>query len=169
MGGILPAPAPGQVVRVGVAAMISNRDGSFVMGVRKGAHGVGHWQFPGGHLEVGETPQQCAEREALEETGLSIRADEILAVTNDIFVDSGKHYITLFMKCRRLDDDQEPQLLEPQKCEGWHWKSWDDIMELKKEEDVDGKARLFLPIRNLLREYSYLIEGKYSNAVVLGY
>ncbi|MDJ0383149.1 NUDIX hydrolase [Streptomyces sp. G-G2] len=30
------------------------------------------WQWPGGNVDAGETPWQCARREALEETGLTI-------------------------------------------------------------------------------------------------
>lgn len=33
---------------------------------------LGMWLPPGGHLEAGETPPECAKREALEETGLEI-------------------------------------------------------------------------------------------------
>lgn len=33
-------------------------------------HHAGHWSFPKGHKEAGETPQQAAERELKEETGL---------------------------------------------------------------------------------------------------
>lgn len=33
---------------------------------------LGIWVQPGGHLEVGETPWQAAQREAIEETGLEI-------------------------------------------------------------------------------------------------
>lgn len=36
-------------------------------------HHAGHWAFPKGHANRGETPQQTAERELREETGLSIR------------------------------------------------------------------------------------------------
>lgn len=35
-------------------------------------HQAGHWSFPKGHSEKGEEPQQTAERELLEETGLQI-------------------------------------------------------------------------------------------------
>lgn len=41
-------------------------------------HHAGHWSFPKGHLERGELPQQAAERELLEETGLAI--EEMLSV-----------------------------------------------------------------------------------------
>lgn len=32
----------------------------------------GVWQFPGGHVEEGETPDEAAVREVLEETGLTV-------------------------------------------------------------------------------------------------
>jgi bis(5'-nucleosidyl)-tetraphosphatase len=35
-------------------------------------HQAGHWGFPKGHPDKGETPHQTAERELLEETGLAI-------------------------------------------------------------------------------------------------
>ncbi|MBR5521390.1 MAG: NUDIX domain-containing protein [Oscillospiraceae bacterium] len=35
----------------------------------------GHWAFPKGHVEKGETEEQTALREILEETGLSVKLD----------------------------------------------------------------------------------------------
>src|SRR6516225_11635838 len=84
------------IVRVGVGVIILN-DGKILLGTRKNAHGSGTWSPPGGHLEFGETPQECAHREVFEETGLVIK--NILAgpYTNDFFEHEQKHYITLFM------------------------------------------------------------------------
>ena len=36
-------------------------------------HGAGHWDFPKGHVEQGETELETAKREVLEETGIKIR------------------------------------------------------------------------------------------------
>jgi 8-oxo-dGTP diphosphatase len=46
-----------------------------VLLIRRGqAPSEGLWAIPGGSVEIGETLQQAAEREILEETGLNIRA-----------------------------------------------------------------------------------------------
>ena len=71
--------------------------------------GPGQWQFPGGHLEVGESYLACAERETLEETGLAVRAEKVVGLTNDIFGPT-KHYITIFVLCRRVDERSEPKV-----------------------------------------------------------
>ncbi len=54
-------------------ALVCNRDGEklkiLILKHRLG----GHWSFPKGHVEHGETEQETALREVLEETGLKIR------------------------------------------------------------------------------------------------
>lgn len=39
-------------------------------------HNAGHWAFPKGHVEAGETEAQTAAREILEETGLKVDIDQ---------------------------------------------------------------------------------------------
>ncbi|GAA6056409.1 hypothetical protein JCM3770_000688 [Rhodotorula araucariae] len=134
-------------VRVGVGCFLFNPQLEFVTGVRKGSHGAGAIQLPGGHLEVGETPEACAVREVAEETGLSIREEDVrfLTATNDIFLAEGKHYITLFMACR-VPRAVEPEVLEPEKCKRWEWLNWEHLKELA----LDPENSLFLPLRNLI-------------------
>ncbi|KAK9414335.1 putative Nudix hydrolase domain-containing protein [Seiridium unicorne] len=109
-----------------------------------------HWGFPGGHLEQGEDFFDCVERETLEETGLEIRATNVVGLTNDKFPELDKHYVTVFTKCERKDKQQEPQRLEPNKCDGWTWKSWQEILSMANREN--GVQQLFLPVENLVRE-----------------
>ena len=58
--------------KVGVGVIVI-KDGKILLGKRKGPHGGGFWAFPGGHLEFNESLEDCARREVLEETGISIK------------------------------------------------------------------------------------------------
>jgi 8-oxo-dGTP diphosphatase len=115
------------------------RDGKVLLGKRKNSHGDGSWSFPGGHLEMYESWEKCAEREVLEETGLRLKNPVFAGVTNDIFIQEKKHYITIFIKAEY--DSGQLELREPEKCSEWKWFPWDDLPEL-----------LFLPIINLIKQ-----------------
>lgn len=128
--------------RVGVGVILVRGD-RVLMGLRKSSHGEGTWGFPGGHLEYGETPEECAKRELKEETGIVGEKFERLAFTNDIFEQESKHYITLFIICQTFSE--EPKNLEPEKLARWEWFSWDEMPE-----------NLFLPIVHL-REMGYSV------------
>jgi len=67
----------------------------------------GTLQLPGGHLEKSETFFYCAEREALEETGLGVVGRKVLGVTNSVF-EEGQHYVTIFVLCDVEDSEKDP-------------------------------------------------------------
>jgi len=58
---------------------------------------IGTYALPGGHLDFGESFEQCAAREVKEETGLNVQDVRFLTATNTVFGDTGKHYVTIFM------------------------------------------------------------------------
>ncbi|KAI8803412.1 NUDIX hydrolase domain-like protein [Cladochytrium replicatum] len=136
-----------QAVRVGVGVFVVRRkDSAVLIGKRKGSHGAGTWQLPGGHLEFGESFETCAAREVLEETGLSVTDLTFLTATNDIFEKEGKHYVTIFMRgVVENDDDPMPKVLEPEKCEGWEFVQYRDIAKRFSNDE------LFVPLNNLLQ------------------
>ncbi|TKA29100.1 hypothetical protein B0A54_16210 [Friedmanniomyces endolithicus] len=139
--------------RVGVAVFVfqNTQDGHFVVGRRKGSHGAGTYALPGGHLDFGESFEQCAAREVKEETGLDVQDVRFLTATNTVFGDTGKHYVTIFMTAMvvaNLDGSvAEPQRLEPDKCEGW---SWCTFAELRKMPAQNKK--LFAPLHSLMEQ-----------------
>lgn len=79
----------------------------------------GCWQFPGGHLEHGESVISCARREVLEETGLTIQAPRHLGFTDKTFSMGQKQYITLLVSSEC--GPGEAQVMEPDKCAQWQW------------------------------------------------
>jgi 8-oxo-dGTP diphosphatase len=84
---------PSKIPYVGVGCIVV-RDGKLLL-VRNQR---GFWSTPGGHLDFGESPEVCAARETLEETGVTVRNVEFVAITNDVLADVGKHYLTVWMR-----------------------------------------------------------------------
>ena len=86
---------------VGVGALIV-QNGRVALIKRGKAPLLGEWSIPGGLLELGETTRQGAEREALEETGLVVRASELLGVFDRIVPDGERtqyHYVLIDFLC----------------------------------------------------------------------
>lgn len=104
--------------RVGIAVIVRNDKGHILLGLRKGSHGSGTWAPPGGHLEFGETIIACAHRELAEETNLELHDPILCALTEDVFENSTKHYVTLFVQ-----GSYTGHLInkEPDRCELWRW------------------------------------------------
>ena len=98
--------APRPQVGVGVVLM---RDEKVFLAKRQGSHGEDTWASAGGHLEMGESLEECARREAMEELGVSVGSVRFLCVSN--IVAYGKHYVDIEF----LGDigEQEPRLAEP--------------------------------------------------------
>ena len=111
----------GEATVIGVGVIVE-RDGRYLLGLRRSRLGRGTWGFPGGHLEVAEDPLQCAARELFEETGLRLteprQAGWFCHGGGDTF------YVTLYVEGIV---DGEPMLREPDKCERWAWHGADDL------------------------------------------
>jgi 8-oxo-dGTP diphosphatase len=88
------------IVGVGAVIIHENR----VVLVKRGTPPLqGQWSLPGGVVELGETLRAAAEREALEETGLIVKAGEVLEVLDRIIPgESGApqyHYVLIDFLC----------------------------------------------------------------------
>ena len=110
--------------RVGVGVVFL-RDGQVFLAKRQGAQGEDTWASAGGHLEMGESLEDCARREAKEELGVNVGDLRFLCVSN--IVAYGRHYVDVEF----LGDisGQEPRLTEPVGFSEAGWFSLDGLPE----------------------------------------
>lgn len=88
---------------IGVGAIII-QNGLVLLARRASEPLRGQWSIPGGMLELGETLRAGAEREALEETGLHVRAGEVVDVFDSIIAGEQAaapqfHYVIIDFLC----------------------------------------------------------------------
>jgi 8-oxo-dGTP diphosphatase len=128
--------------QVGVAVIIAH-DEHVLLLKRKGSHGAGTWAPPGGHLEFGESLEECAVRETFEETGIVIDNVQFVAITNDVLALEQRHYVTVWMEGAHLSG--QATVTYPDKVQDVVWAPWDALPQ-----------PLFLPFQNVLSGRQYL-------------
>ena len=64
-----------------VVAAIIQRDGAYFATQRGYGEFEGMWEFPGGKIEPGETPEDALKREIQEELGVDIAIENLLCTT----------------------------------------------------------------------------------------
>ena len=134
-----------QKVGAGVG-VIMLKDGKILLGLRhtdpekadSELHGEGTWTMPGGKIEYGETLDEAAKREVLEETGIILRSAAVICVNTD--KNDYAHFITVGLIGESFVG--EPRVLEPDEITEWRWFPLDALPE-----------RLFGPSRNMLDCY----------------
>lgn len=126
---------------VGVGVFVTKDDQVLLMR-RQNAHGDGTWSPPGGHLEYGESFEECAIRETFEETGVVVASTTFRAITNDVFGEEEKHYITIWVEAHYVSG--EPTLNSPREATEVGWFNLDVL-----------PSPLFLPFEQLLAGQCY--------------
>jgi 8-oxo-dGTP diphosphatase len=88
------------------------RDGSVLLVKRRDEPSRGLWSPPGGSLELGETVEEAAVRETLEETGVQVRPVGVADVRSVILKDPGEriqwHYVLIGIHCEWVSGEPFP-------------------------------------------------------------
>jgi 8-oxo-dGTP diphosphatase len=107
-----------------VTAAVIHKDGKLLICQRpEGKRCELLWEFPGGKIEVGETPEECLIRECHEELGVTIKPEKLITT-----VEYEYPSITVnihFFFCELVD--AEPECIEHNDIQ---WLSLDEILKL---------------------------------------
>ena len=96
-----PAPAPGRIVLVSAVALI-DADGRVLLAQRpEGKSLAGLWEFPGGKVETGETPEAALIRELKEELDIDTWASCLAPLTFASHSYDDFHLLMPLFACRK--------------------------------------------------------------------
>lgn len=119
-----------------VTAGIVEREGKVLIAQRRRGSDLAYkWEFPGGKIEPGESPEQCIERELHEELGIEVRAGDIYHAFFHDYPES--RVLLLCYRCAIVDG--EPRALE---CESVRWVDLKGLRELYDGRMVGADVRL---------------------------
>lgn len=107
------------------AALVDQRDRILVQKRPAGKPMAGLWEFPGGKVEPGETPESALVRELREELSVNVDAQNVEPVTFASEAIATKHLVLLLYVCRNwIGTVESPDSLELQ------WLPLDAIQDL---------------------------------------
>lgn len=127
----------------GVGIYIFNEDGTKILLTQRGPgarHERYRWEGPGGALEPGETYEQAAHREIMEELGIHIELGEVIG-EYDVVVDSNDDIWEA--KIFRATTTEMPSIQEPEKCVGFGWFTQPEAIKLSLADYAVKDLRKF--------------------------
>ncbi|MCD6227788.1 NUDIX domain-containing protein [Candidatus Micrarchaeota archaeon] len=132
-------------VGVGIGVMIL-KDGKILLGKRHTdplkasslLSGAGSWTMPGGKLNFGESFEECAYRETLEETGLKIKNPKVLCISND--KTKNAHFVTIGFIVTEFEG--EVKVMEPEEITEWRWFNINNL-----------PSPMFFPSKRIIENY----------------
>lgn len=92
------------------AAALYDGDGRILLARRPaGKPMAGLWEFPGGKVDAGETPEEALVRELEEELSISVNRTHLVPVTFASHAYPGFHLLMPLYACRKWNGDVEPR------------------------------------------------------------
>jgi len=115
-----------------VAGVIIKKDSKYLLVQEKKPSAYKLWNLPAGRVDVGETIEEAAVREAKEETGFDCTLLQKVGVFQDKATDAVKHVFTAKIVGGELSIPDD-QMLDAK------WLNLDEIRKVSEEKQTRGK------------------------------
>ena len=124
--------------KVDIRAVVFNPEGQILL-VQEKVDGC--WSLPGGWADVGYTPSQIAEKECFEESGLTVKASQLIAVmdkTAQQMPPEFEYVYKLFIRC----EPQDNRIAIGEETISVGWFSENELPELSKPRNLESQIHL---------------------------
>lgn len=130
------------------AGVVIDGQGKVLVAQRQGSHGPSKWEFPGGKLKIGESPEECLERELWEELGIKAEVGEVIHVIHEP-LGEGEWLLLIAYLCHWKHGS--PELREHKELK------WVEPKELLEMDLLDADRKVAAKFLERLRESPRLI------------
>lgn len=105
----------------------------------------GQWCIPGGHLEVGETIEDCVRREIREEVGITVTDLKFINIGESIFskeFTKRKHLVFINYLCKTTDT----KLTLNEEATEYKWFTKEDLEKIKIKDSLKEALKIISPL-----------------------
>ena len=122
--------------KVFCSAVIENTHNEVLLVQEKAAPCYGQWNFPGGHVEIGEKLLDCVRREVREEVGLDFEPTNLLGIYTQKKTDIHGIFFVFYGKLTHQD---QKKVAQPEEILSCRWWNRDAITRLPDTEILNPK------------------------------
>ena len=109
-------------------------------------HNAGHWDFPKGHVEEGETEMETAIREVKEETTIDVEVNEEYRYSTKYSPKEGVIKEVIYFLARNISDNKQAQLEEVSEVR------WVNVDEAIDKITYDSSREILMQLKNDLEK-----------------
>jgi 8-oxo-dGTP pyrophosphatase MutT (NUDIX family) len=116
-------------------------------------HEAGHWAFPKGHPDKGETPMQTAKRELFEETGvvnITLLSDKILLKDKYFFSGKNRELIKKVVDYYIAETEDEKVKIDEDEITDYRWCTYEEALKYLTHKETEI---LLTKAFNLINQY----------------